>query len=81
MYSTCRSGAAWVERTPTEIQQRLSRALQAALRDEKLVSRFAELGTAPVPQDRATPEAHRKFWQADIAKWKPIIQVAGQFAD
>jgi putative tricarboxylic transport membrane protein len=67
--------------TPMEIRQRLSRALQAALRDEKLVSRFADLGTAPVAQDRATPEAHRQFWQADIAKWKPIIQAAGQFAD
>ena len=67
--------------TPADIQQRLSRALQAALRDEKLASRFAELGTAPVAQDRATPEAHRRFWQADIAKWRPIIQAAGQFAD
>jgi hypothetical protein len=34
-----------------------------------------------VAQDRATPEAHRRFWQADIAKWRPIIQAAGQFAD
>jgi tripartite-type tricarboxylate transporter receptor subunit TctC len=67
--------------TPAEIQQRLSKALQAALRDEKLVARFADLGTAPVAQDRATPEAHRRFWQADIAKWRPIIQAAGQFAD
>ena len=67
--------------TPAEMQQRLSRALQAALRDEKLIGRFADLGTAPVPQDRATPEAHRRFWQAEIAKWRPIIQAAGQFAD
>lgn len=67
--------------TPGEVTQRLSRGLQAALRDEKLVARFADLGTAPVAQDRATPEAHRRFWQADIAKWKPIIQAAGQFAD
>ncbi len=67
--------------TPAEVQQRLSRALQVALRDEKLVARFADLGTAPVAQDRATPEAHRRFWQADIAKWRPIIQAAGQFAD
>ena len=67
--------------TPKEIVDRLSRSLQVALRDEKLIARFAELGTAPVAQDRATPEAHRAFWQADIAKWKPIIQAAGQFAD
>jgi tripartite-type tricarboxylate transporter receptor subunit TctC len=67
--------------TPAEIQQRLSKALQAALRDPRLIQRFAELGTAPVAQDRATPEAHRRFWQADIAKWRPIIQAAGQYAD
>ncbi|MDQ1080358.1 tripartite tricarboxylate transporter substrate-binding protein [Pseudoroseomonas cervicalis] len=67
--------------TPAEINTRLSRALQVALRDERLVQRFADLGTAPVPQDQATPEAHRAFWQADIAKWRPVIQAAGQYAD
>jgi tripartite-type tricarboxylate transporter receptor subunit TctC len=67
--------------TPAAVTQRLSRSLQAALRDERLVARFAELGTTPVAQDRATPEAHRRFWQADIAKWRPIIQAAGQYAD
>ncbi len=67
--------------TPAPVIQRLSTALQAALKEERLVSRFAELGTAPVAQDRATPEAHRRFWQAEIAKWRPIIQAAGQYAD
>ncbi len=67
--------------TPVEVQDRLSRALQVALRDEKLVARFADLGTAPVAQDRATPAAARAFWQADIAKWRPIIEAAGQYAD
>lgn len=67
--------------TSPEILTRLSRALQAALRDEKVVKRFEQLGTAPVAQNRATPEALRAFWQADIAKWRPVIQAAGQFAD
>ncbi|WP_426957369.1 tripartite tricarboxylate transporter substrate binding protein BugD [Muricoccus radiodurans] len=67
--------------TSAEIVNRLSRALQFALRDERLVARFAELGTAPVPQDQATPAFHRQYWQADIAKWRPIIQAAGQYAD
>ncbi|GGC49531.1 hypothetical protein GCM10011504_29910 [Siccirubricoccus deserti] len=67
--------------TPAEITRRLSQALQVALRDPRLVARFAELGTTPVAQDRATPEAHRAFWMADIAKWQPIIQAAGQYAD
>ncbi|MBY0335708.1 MAG: tripartite tricarboxylate transporter substrate binding protein BugD [Acetobacteraceae bacterium] len=67
--------------TPAEIVNRLSQALQAALRDPGLVRRFADLGTEPVAQDRATPAAHRQFWEADIARWRPIIQAAGQFAD
>ena len=67
--------------TPPEIVNRLSRALQVALRDERLVQRFADLGTAPVSQEQATPAVHRAYWQADIAKWRPIIQAAGQYAD
>lgn len=67
--------------TPAPVVQRLSQALQAALREASLVERFAALGTAPVAQDRATPAAHREFWQADIARWRPVIQAAGQFAD
>jgi tripartite-type tricarboxylate transporter receptor subunit TctC len=67
--------------TPAEVVNRLSQALQFALRDEKLAQRFRELGTDVVSQDRATPAAHRDFWQADIAKWRPIIQAAGQYAD
>ena len=67
--------------TPTAIVQRLSTALQTALRDPRLIARFKELGTEPVAQEMATPAAHQAFWTADIAKWRPIIQAAGQYAD
>ncbi|MBO1076000.1 tripartite tricarboxylate transporter substrate-binding protein [Roseomonas marmotae] len=67
--------------TPEAIVNRLSRALQVALKDEKLVQRFTDLGTDPVAQERATPEAASKFWQADILKWRPVIEAAGQYAD
>jgi tripartite-type tricarboxylate transporter receptor subunit TctC len=67
--------------TPAAINERLNRALVAALRDENLGRRFADLGTAPVPVERATPQVHRTFWQEDIAKWRPLIQAAGQYAD
>lgn len=67
--------------TPREIVSRLSTALQAALSDQNLIRRFNDLGTEPVAQDKATPDAHRAFWQADIARWRPIIQAAGQYAD
>jgi tripartite-type tricarboxylate transporter receptor subunit TctC len=67
--------------TPAPIIERLNRALVVALRDENLGRRFAELGTAPVAIERATPQVHRSFWQEDIAKWRPLIQAAGQYAD
>jgi tripartite-type tricarboxylate transporter receptor subunit TctC len=67
--------------TPRPVVERLNRALLAALRDETIARRFADLGTAPVPAARATPEYHRTFWQGDIQKWRPLIQAAGQFAD
>jgi tripartite-type tricarboxylate transporter receptor subunit TctC len=67
--------------TPAPIIERLNRALLVALRDETLGRRFAELGTAPVAAARATPQVHRTFWQEDIAKWRPLIQGAGQYAD
>ena len=67
--------------TPAAIADRLNRALVFALQDQTIARRFADLGTAPVPVARATREEHRRFWQADIAKWRPLIQAAGQFAD
>ncbi|MFC7737956.1 tripartite tricarboxylate transporter substrate-binding protein [Roseomonas sp. GCM10028921] len=67
--------------TPAPIRARLTGALQAALREPKIVQRFAEIGTAPVSQADATPEAHQRFWTADIAKWKPVIEAAGTYAD
>lgn len=67
--------------TAAPVVERLSRALQAALRDERVGARFRDLGTEAVAAERATPAYHQRFWQADIAKWRPIIQAAGSFAD
>jgi tripartite-type tricarboxylate transporter receptor subunit TctC len=67
--------------TPQEVVGKLSAALQAALQDPKVIERFADLGTEPVAQDRATPEALEQHLQAEIAKWRPIIEAAGVYAD
>jgi tripartite-type tricarboxylate transporter receptor subunit TctC len=67
--------------TPREIVDRLSAALKKALKDENVVGRLAELGTAPVPEDQATPEALKKKLSDEIERWRPIITAAGQFAD
>ncbi len=67
--------------TPQEVVDKLVVALQVALEDPKVVERFADLGTEPVPQERATPAALEQHLQAEIVKWKPIIQAAGEYAD
>lgn len=67
--------------TPSEAVERLSKSLQVALKDENVVARFAELGTAPSPEADATPAALKAKLESEIARWKPVIEAAGQFAD
>jgi putative tricarboxylic transport membrane protein len=67
--------------TPKPIIDKLTAALQAALANQTVIDRFAELGTAPVPQDQATPEALQKHLSAEIDRWAPIIKAAGVYAD
>jgi tripartite-type tricarboxylate transporter receptor subunit TctC len=63
--------------TPDEVVQTLSDALKAALADQGVINKLGELGTAPVPQDRATPEAHRQQLEQQIGLWGPVIEEAG----
>ncbi|MGL6210275.1 MAG: tripartite tricarboxylate transporter substrate-binding protein [Paracoccaceae bacterium] len=67
--------------TPAEVNERLSVALQAALADPDLIARLAELGTTPSPATDATPTALQATMEADTARWKPIIEAAGVYAD
>jgi tripartite-type tricarboxylate transporter receptor subunit TctC len=67
--------------TPAEIVDRLSKSLQVALKDENVAARFAELGTAPSSQEDATPAALKAKVESEIARWKPVIEAAGQYAD
>jgi tripartite-type tricarboxylate transporter receptor subunit TctC len=63
--------------TPQEIVDALNAALAAALQDQNVIDRLADLGTAPVPQDRVTPEAHREQLESQTELWRPIIEEAG----
>ncbi len=67
--------------TPEAVQQRLATALRAALKEERLRQRFAELVTEPATAERATPEFHRRFLAEEVARWRPIIEAAGTYAD
>jgi tripartite-type tricarboxylate transporter receptor subunit TctC len=63
--------------TPDAAVQKLNDALKTALADQNVIDRFAELGTAPVSADRATPEAHREHLQSQIDLWKGVFDAAG----
>lgn len=67
--------------TPEPVKETLVGALRSALQDEKVISRFAELGTQPVPLEDATPESLEQKYLSEIAFWRPLIEQAGQYAD
>jgi tripartite-type tricarboxylate transporter receptor subunit TctC len=63
--------------TPAEIVEALNAALKVALQDQNVIDSLADLGTAPVSQDRATPEAHAQHLSDQIELWAPIIEASG----
>jgi len=67
--------------TPKPVVDKLTKALQESLKDATVKQRFADLGSEPVAQNRATPEAHRAMLKAEIDRWAPIIKKAGVYAD
>jgi tripartite-type tricarboxylate transporter receptor subunit TctC len=67
--------------TPQPVIDKLQAALQGALQDPNVIARFADLGTEPVALDQATPAALDAHLKAEIAKWQPVIQAAGIYAD
>jgi tripartite-type tricarboxylate transporter receptor subunit TctC len=67
--------------TPKPVVESLTKALQAALKDGTVKQRFADLGTEPIAQERATPEALRAQLKSEIDRWGPIIKKAGVYAD
>jgi putative tricarboxylic transport membrane protein len=67
--------------TPSAVVQKLAAALKSALKDPDLVRRFNEINTAPMTQDKATPEAAQSTLESEINRWAPIIKAAGEYAD
>ncbi|HYA28919.1 MAG TPA: tripartite tricarboxylate transporter substrate binding protein BugD [Acidobacteriota bacterium] len=67
--------------TPKPVIDKLTNALHVALKDDNVKQRFAELGTEPIAENRATPAALHAHLKAEIDKWSPIIKKAGVYAD
>jgi tripartite-type tricarboxylate transporter receptor subunit TctC len=63
--------------TPQDVVQKLSEALKVALADQKVIDQMAKLGTAPVPAEDATPEAHRTKLEEQLVTWAKVIADAG----
>lgn len=62
---------------PKEATDKLVAALQAALKDPKVVERFASLGTVPVEASLAQPAALRSYLEAEVKRWGEVIKAAG----
>jgi tripartite-type tricarboxylate transporter receptor subunit TctC len=67
--------------TPKPVIDKLTKALQNALKDPTVKQRFEDLGTEPIALNRATPDALRAHLKAEIDRWTPIIKKAGVYAD
>ncbi len=62
---------------PKEATDKLVAALQAALKDPKVVERFASLGTVPVDQSLAQPAPLKSYLEAEVKRWGEVIKAAG----
>ncbi|QWG12052.1 tripartite tricarboxylate transporter substrate binding protein BugD [Bradyrhizobium sediminis] len=62
---------------PKDISDKLVAALQAALRDAKVIERFANLGTEPVQANLATPAALKAHLAAEVPRWGAVIKASG----
>lgn len=67
--------------TPADIQVKINTALKAALKDPDFIKKQEGLGAVVATDRRVEPAEHKKFVQAEIAKWTPIIKAAGVYAD
>ena len=67
--------------TPKAVQEKLNTALRAALKDPELIKRQEALGAVVMTDARLAGAEHKKFVEAEIGKWGPVIKAAGQYAD
>ncbi len=67
--------------TPKAVTDKINAALRTALKDPEFVKREEQLGAVVINDARVGGAEHKKFVEAEIAKWSPIIKAAGQYAD
>jgi tripartite-type tricarboxylate transporter receptor subunit TctC len=60
--------------TPADVVQRLAQELQATLELAEVKQRLEELSFAP---SAMSPAETQRFMQAEIERWRPVVQAAG----
>jgi tripartite-type tricarboxylate transporter receptor subunit TctC len=63
--------------TPKPVMDKLNVALRAALQDDVVKQRVADLSSEIVPMDKVTSEGLRAHLAAEIEKWGKVIRAAG----
>ena len=67
--------------TPPAVLKQINDALKVALKDPDFMKKQDALGAVVVADNRVEPAAHKAFVAAEMAKLKPVIEAAKQFAD
>ena len=67
--------------TPADVAAKINAALKTALKDPEFIKKQQALGAVVVTDKRTDAAEHKKFVASEIAKWGPIIQAAGVYAD
>ena len=67
--------------TPKPILEQMNAALKSALKDVDFIKHQQALGAVVITDSRVNGAEHKKFVEAEINKWGPVIKAAGQYAD
>jgi tripartite-type tricarboxylate transporter receptor subunit TctC len=67
--------------TPKAVTDKVNAALKVALKDPEFVKRQEALGAVIINDARNNGAEHKKFVEAEIGKWGPVIKAAGEYAD
>jgi tripartite-type tricarboxylate transporter receptor subunit TctC len=63
--------------TPQDVVKTLNQALQVALNDDNIKTRFASVGTQVFGPSERTPQAHQDRFQKEVATWKEVMTRLG----
>ena len=67
--------------TPAPVLKKINDALKVALKDPNFIKKQEGLGAVVVTDKRVEPAEHKKFVQAEVARFGPVIKAAGTYAD